>query len=64
MNEMLPKKKNNMDERFILFIHIILLGKNQLVNNCFFCNLFIFPRTDLYIHDSINIMFQCTKVTM
>jgi hypothetical protein len=30
----------------------------------FFCNLFIFPRTDLYIHDSINIMFQCTKVTM
>ena len=30
----------------------------------FFCNLFIFPRTDLYIHDSINTMFQCTKVTM
>ena len=30
----------------------------------FFCNLFIFPRTDLYIHDSINTLFQCTKVTM
>jgi hypothetical protein len=30
--------------------------------NSFFCNLFIFPRTDVYIHDSINIMFQCTKL--
>ena len=30
----------------------------------FFCDLFIFPRTDLYIHDFINTMFQCTKVTM
>ena len=29
-----------------------------------FCKLFIFPRTDLYIHDSINTMFQCTQVTM
>ena len=29
-----------------------------------FCNLFIFPRTDLYIHDSIYTMFQYTKVTM
>jgi hypothetical protein len=27
----------------------------------FFGNLFIFPRTDLYIHDSINTMFQNQK---
>ena len=30
----------------------------------FFCNLFIFPRTDFYIHGSIYTMFQYTTVTM
>ena len=30
----------------------------------FFCNLFIFPRTDLYIPNSINTIFQCTNVSM
>ena len=45
----------------LYFMHIIL---NLQDTEVFYCNLFIFPRTDLYIHDSINTMFQCTKVTM
>ena len=46
----------------ILFAIIILCCNNCLM--FFLCNFFIFPRTYLYIHDSINTMFQCTKVTM
>jgi hypothetical protein len=38
---------------------------HQLVDwSFFFGNLFIFPRTDLYIHDAIYTMFQYAKVTM
>ena len=42
-----------------------LLNDNwRLVFIYFFGNLFIFPRTGLYIHDSIYTMFQYTTVTM
>jgi hypothetical protein len=44
------------------FDHCIVYPSSNYVFFC--CNLFIFPRTDLYIHDSIYTMFQYTKVTM
>jgi hypothetical protein len=49
---------------FLLLLLYILCLLCFLLLFFFLCNLFIFPRTDLYIHDSINTMFQCTKVTI
>jgi hypothetical protein len=44
----------------VAFVHWNIM----FIESCMYISVLVFPRTDIYIHDSINIMFQCTKATM
>jgi hypothetical protein len=56
------ENKNSVEK--IKFLAPLKKTAHLPLKGVFFCNLFIFLRTNSYIHDSIYTMFQYTKVTM